>query len=139
MRAFYPDSDIDNSSRIKLKIKTLEIVGKGKVECCNCGCKDIRILEINHIYGLPDKSDRKNLYTRIRKGERKTEDLNILCMLCNIAYYIKLNTGLEFKIKFKEKKKKKAHVETEEEFAIRMYPDWFKKKMNILPNSSEKN
>jgi hypothetical protein len=37
--------------REALSIQALIIVGKGCIECTNCGCNNIRILEINHLNG----------------------------------------------------------------------------------------
>lgn len=102
----------------KRKLRALEIVGKGTVRCSNCGCSDIRILEINHINGsgykefLNSKHYKKGknvnsqigsrtTYTllNIINGTRKTDDLNILCHVCNHAHFIKLKYGIDYNIK----------------------------------------
>ena len=82
-------------------------VGKNKLWCSRCGCDEFRLLEINHVNGCGHK-ERKGIYRsglnfwkHIISGERKCDDLNILCKACNILYYIKLNFGLDqYKIKW---------------------------------------
>jgi len=59
------------------------------VKCANCGCDDIRFLEINHIKGGGMKEHRergdgnRNMTLVIRSGKRGIEDLNLLCKACN--------------------------------------------------------
>ena len=68
------------------------------LECAECGCDDIRILEINHI-NADGKTDRKTwksgpqLHLAIINGQRGTNDLNILCKACNIIHYLKHRYG----------------------------------------------
>ena len=91
------------------KQKALDIISKGKVECSNCGCKNMRILEINHINGnvgimkkrRDNKEDLVNLINRIVSGNRTTDDLNILCKVCNIAEYVKRKHNIEFEIRLR--------------------------------------
>lgn len=94
----------------KRKLKALNIVGKGNLICSNCGCKDVRILEINHINGggykeyknIRNKSSRTAILTNeIVMGRRTIDDLNILCHVCNHAYFVKLKYGIEYNIKLK--------------------------------------
>ena len=95
----------------KRKLKALKIVGKGIIKCTNCGCDDIRILEINHINGGGYKEYKEKrkyhgsrssfLVNEIVMGRRKIDDLNILCHVCNHAYYIKLKYGIDYNIKLK--------------------------------------
>lgn len=87
----------------KLKLKALEVVGCGKIKCSRCGTSDIRILEINHINGGGNKERRSKVssyywYTSIIKGERKIDDLNILCKICNLLYFLRRRYGLEFDV-----------------------------------------
>lgn len=69
------------------KLRVLEKVSKnGKICCEGCGCTELSFLEINHLNGGGSKEfkeNRKNTQDRILKGERKTDDLNILCRVCN--------------------------------------------------------
>lgn len=84
----------------------LKKVGRGKIECSNCGCSDVRILEINHINGGGTLETRKGRYARefhwaIYKGTRSIDDLNLLCKVCNIEHYVKLKFGIDkFKITY---------------------------------------
>lgn len=88
--------------RKALRIEALEIVGKHILKCFNCGCDDIRVLQINHIDGNGSKEFRevgsKRFYRNIIDGLRSTKDLNILCKVCNVAHFVKLRYGLEFKV-----------------------------------------
>jgi hypothetical protein len=69
------------------KMRVLERVSKnGKICCENCGCTELSFLEINHLNGggcQEFKGSKKNVQDRILKGERDTDDLNILCRVCN--------------------------------------------------------
>jgi len=92
--------------KLKRKIKALEMVGRGKIECVNCGCKDIRTLNINHINGNGRKDNNHikgniDFYSRILNGKRKIDDLNLLCQVCNWAYFIKQKYGIEYNIELK--------------------------------------
>ena len=68
-----------------------------QIECINCGCNRFELLEINHKNGGGREERRKNnyksclyFYNAIINGERSTEDLNILCKVCNVLHYISL-------------------------------------------------
>jgi hypothetical protein len=86
------------------RLKALEVVGKNILACSNCGCTDIRILEIDHINGggRQETKGRGN-YTQfiraIARGKRKTDDLRILCKVCNAAYYVKQKFDIDFEVK----------------------------------------
>lgn len=68
----------------KAKIMVIDMLG-GK--CCKCGNTDIRVLQVNHINGGGSKEVRGwTLYRKMVSGERKTDDLNLLCANCNIIY-----------------------------------------------------
>ncbi len=76
-----------------LKIKVLNMIGGA--ECVNCGTKDIRILEVNHINGGGAKEASEyrkrgtNLYTELAYGRRTTAGLNVLCRVCNALDHVK--------------------------------------------------
>jgi len=63
-----------------------------------CGCDFIDILEINHIKGGGRKEDReskasnrgKGFWLAIVMGRRITDDLDILCKVCNANHYVRL-------------------------------------------------
>ena len=87
----------------KYRINALKIVGKGNIKCSNCGCDKVEILEINHIKGggckeLNKGKDSYKFYKNIIKGSRNTDDLNILCHVCNHAYFVKQKYGIEYDI-----------------------------------------
>lgn len=74
------------------KIKALQIAsGQSTPSCKNCGCTDIRILNINHVNGGGSHesrcgSTRGKLYRDICKGNRITDDLDVRCCNCNILF-----------------------------------------------------
>lgn len=81
----------------KIKLKTLQKISKQKrPQCANCGCGDIRFLEINHINGGGRKEYKKiktSFYNYILNGNRKINDLNVLCKVCNTLHYIQKKFG----------------------------------------------
>ena len=89
--------------RKRVRIGALIIVGNGIVRCFNCGCDNLGLIEINHLNGggtkeLFQKSHK--FYLDIVKGRRVIDDLNLLCRVCNHAYYVKLKYGADYKIKY---------------------------------------
>jgi len=80
--------------RAKRKLEILQkISGLEKPICSNCGCDDLRFLEVNHINGggrLEDKKFKNLLYNRIINGKRKVDDLNVLCKMCNSLHYLQI-------------------------------------------------
>jgi hypothetical protein len=70
-----------------LRKKLIKLLGG---YCQNCGEKDQRILQLNHLKGGGRKDLNKNhngnVYRAILKGERDETDYNILCSNCNILY-----------------------------------------------------
>ena len=90
----------------EIKLQALNIISKGRIYCENCGCKDIRVLEINHINGKTEEEKIKRkggilLYHDIIRNRRKIDDLNILCTICNWAYFIKQKYNIDYKIEVK--------------------------------------
>ena len=76
----------------------LLLVGNGNVRCENCGCEDIRFLEINHKNGGGNKELKRGkvsnkFYWDITMMRRKTSDLNILCKVCNNLHALELKYG----------------------------------------------
>lgn len=58
------------------------------VTCQRCGCNDFDCLEINHKNGGGSKEIKTHggsmqLHHAIRRGDRKTDDLELLCRPCN--------------------------------------------------------
>lgn len=107
-RRYRKETDYCRKRHQKIRLNALQIVGRGKVACSNCGCADYRILEINHMNGggrteMRQKGLNKLMspsvfFTRIIKGERKIDDLNILCRVCNHADFVKKKYGIVFRI-----------------------------------------
>lgn len=76
--------------RMEQRLKVIELFG-GK--CIYCGCDNYRALEVNHRNGGGVK-ERKNLnggifYKKILTGERKTDDLELTCRVCNANHYLR--------------------------------------------------
>ena len=94
--------------RKELRIKLLNIISNGNICCVKCGCDDIRLLEINHKNGRGNKELQKGkkslkFYDDILKGKRKTDDLELLCRICNNLHYLELKFGkLPYKISYKK-------------------------------------
>jgi hypothetical protein len=67
------------------KRKAMELVGG--VVCVRCGCKELHALEFNHMNGGGASEHRQNNNTpivdRILTLKRTTDDLEILCRVCN--------------------------------------------------------
>lgn len=109
----YKEKDNENNKKryFATRLEALKIVSDGNLTCSNCGCDDIRILEINHINGRKeiDNFNRYDFYRKIICGERKTDDLNILCRVCNATHFVKLKYGTNFIIK--PNKNKNKHME----------------------------
>jgi len=74
------------------KIKAMLLVSKnGKVECNRCGCDELSFLEFNHINGGGCKEFKENhtsMAEKILFNKRKTDDLEIVCRVCNALDYL---------------------------------------------------
>jgi hypothetical protein len=101
--------------RDKTRLKALQIVsGLENAICIGCGCPDLRVLEIHHKNGHGAKEIRharkegvnlyriqtQNLCHAIVKGRRKTDDLEILCKVCNAKHYVERRFGVRYKVEF---------------------------------------
>jgi hypothetical protein len=90
------------------KLKAMQIVSvQERPVCSNCGCEDIRMLQINHKNGGGGAEKRANnwkplhFYLAIISGERPAEDLNVLCGVCNIKHYYEMKYGpLLFEVRY---------------------------------------
>lgn len=96
--------------RCELRLEALMIVGNGVIQCSNCDCKDLDLIDINHKDGGGGEEVRRTgmtgikLYKAIITGRRKTDDLNLLCKACNWIHYLKLKYGVIYNIKFVSRK-----------------------------------
>lgn len=71
----------------------------GGKKCCNCGCDDFSILEINHINGggrkeLKGKQNRQ-LYRDIVNDKVNLDEYNVLCRICNALHYVAQILGIK--------------------------------------------
>jgi hypothetical protein len=84
--------------------RALGVIANGsKIECINCHCADLRLLEINHKNGggrheFGDSNDRNKralwrFYRDIISGKRSTDDLEITCRVCNALHYLQSKYG----------------------------------------------
>lgn len=84
--------------RERVRKVVFNIISNNKSVCANCGCDDLRFLEVNHINGGGNKELQKGKNTNvfmwnIYMGRRKTDDLNLLCKVCNSLHYLGLKYG----------------------------------------------
>lgn len=86
----------------------------GSIECRACGCDEISFLEINHVKGGGCKEHRESgrvaTMERILKGDRKTDDLEILCRVCNALDFLERKSpeAKRFKIIWEDYSEQKA-------------------------------
>ncbi len=79
--------------------KVFAIISKStEPECANCGCDDIRLLEVNHKNGGGGKEMEKGrnsmaFYRDIIALRRPVDDLEILCRVCNAKHYLEMQYG----------------------------------------------
>ncbi len=93
------EPDYYKNRYVKIKTRSLSMIGKGKVQCVNCGCNDIRLLEINHINGSGTKDyalyiGKSSFIQTIAAGKRKTDDLEVCCRVCNALQYLESKYGI---------------------------------------------
>jgi DNA-directed RNA polymerase subunit RPC12/RpoP len=99
----------ESKQRSQLKNRVFKLISNNNPKCANCGCDDIRFLEINHINGNGGKELRATGQTKflydIALGRRNTSDLNLLCRVCNALYYLKTKYGdIPMRVKWNSKK-----------------------------------
>lgn len=90
--------ELGKKYREERRLKVLNIISEDNPHCVRCGCDDIRLLEINHKNGGGAKETQGGIlatkfYNDIRNGKRKTDDLEILCKICNAQHYLELKFG----------------------------------------------
>lgn len=91
--------------RKKVRLKILNLISNGNIKCVQCGCDDIRLLEINHKNGGGGKEIKSKtpstFYRELYYGKRGTDDLEILCRVCNALDHIERKYGkLPYEIKY---------------------------------------
>jgi len=90
-----------------LKLRALQIISGEEVpRCRNCGCSYIFALGVNHKNGGGTAERKANdtlgskFYRAIVNGDRKTDDLEVMCHPCNVAEHLFKRCGAMFEIKF---------------------------------------
>jgi predicted RNA-binding Zn-ribbon protein involved in translation (DUF1610 family) len=82
-----------------LKRSVFALISKSpNPKCVSCGCDDLRLLEVNHKDGGGGKELNKGknsmrFYRDIAMLRRGTEDLEILCRVCNAKHYLETKFG----------------------------------------------
>lgn len=81
------------------KIKAFKIIGEPK--CVRCGCDEIDFLEFNHKSGGGCKEHREShnrpMMDRILTGKRNTDDLEIVCRVCNALDFLERKNNQQSK------------------------------------------
>lgn len=91
-RAKYPQKIKATNQRIYWERRKRAFNLIGGAVCVECGCDEIKFLEINHIEGGGTKEHRsrkQGLTDPLLKGTRKPTGLNVLCRICNALDYLK--------------------------------------------------
>jgi uncharacterized metal-binding protein len=80
--------------------KAMRKIANGEPVCVACGCKDMRILEINHkkLNGKEDHDKQDRLIADILSNQRNLEDYDIRCKVCNIAHFLEHTYNVHWKI-----------------------------------------
>lgn len=82
-----------NSAGYLQKLRTLALEALGGPVCINCGCTELKILEINHKNGGGRKEFRtKNSaqhYRDILSGKSDKDLYEVTCRICNALHYVK--------------------------------------------------
>lgn len=92
--------------RQRMRLVNFNRVSNNNPVCENCGCDDLRLLEINHINGGGTQEREKGKASHkfaqdIYMGRRSVDDLNLLCKICNALHYLEMKFGkLPFEVKF---------------------------------------
>lgn len=100
-RKAHPESWQKYNKNKRLRILK-KVAGNDPLKCKRCGCDKVEVLEINHINGggNQETKNKKNEFDKtILNGTRRTDDLEILCKICNNLHYIEMKFGeLPFEI-----------------------------------------
>lgn len=82
------------------KLKAMQRVSENAV-CERCGCDELDFLEFNHRNGGGCKEHRENKNTpimdRILTNKRDTDDLEIVCRVCNALDYLERKNNTQAK------------------------------------------
>ena len=90
--------------RNEIREKVFKILGD---QCIYCGYNNKRFLEINHKNGKNGRHGEHGptFWTQIALGRRKTDDLEMICKVCNAKYYLQLKGIVGFEVRWTPNKK----------------------------------
>jgi|YelNatPaOPRAMG01_1025707.scaffolds.fasta_scaffold36599_4 hypothetical protein len=106
---------LDRSSYWRMKLYALQKISKSSnPKCVYCGCDFLRVLEINHKNCNKRELERKfrkpesgySFYKRIVNGTRTTEDLEVVCGVCNKNHYFQRKFGLRWQVVYEYQRNK---------------------------------
>lgn len=101
--------DRAKKNRERIRLTNFNRVSNNNPVCENCGCDDLRLLEINHKNGGGTQErnkgkDSNKFANDIFMGRRGVDDLNLLCKVCNALHYLEMKFGkLPFEVKYDAK------------------------------------
>lgn len=90
-RERHPEKIKERRKRLHLSRKRRALEKVGDLICANCGCDEVDFLEFNHKNGNGCKEFKENgssMIDKILTHGRTTDDLNILCRVCNALEYL---------------------------------------------------
>jgi len=92
------------------KIRENAFIILGGAFCKKCKLSDVRFLTVNHINGRKDKNETGHkLWRKIISGERDIDDLEVLCLNCNIIHeYTIGNRGGDNRSEIRQRRKIRA-------------------------------
>jgi len=104
-RARHPEKVKQSRKNVYNNRKQRAMDKLGGALCVRCGCNELGFLEFNHKNGGGGKEwreSKKCMADRILSGERNTEDLEILCRLCNALHFLesKNETATRFTVRW---------------------------------------
>ncbi len=71
----------------------------GGLNCCNCGCDQFPLLEINHLRGggrqAMKATQNRKLYRLIANDKIDLDEYNVLCRVCNAMHYVQEILGIQ--------------------------------------------
>ena len=82
-------------------IRLFNHLSNNKPKCVRCGCDLIELLEVNHKSGNGFKLQKihGNIFSQIKKGIIKLNDLELLCRPCNHIHYLEQKLGRDIPLK----------------------------------------
>lgn len=89
---------------LNIRRQTIDLLSPDGRRCCNCGCDNFELLQINHIYG--GGSSRKEsgvmLWRMVLKlAEEAKKYFDVRCVLCNWLYALQKKHETKYEIVWK--------------------------------------